>query len=132
MPDPLGCYVVTVKEFCGDDPCIAPGRARRSIAHKSKSELALNADPYILFLLARHGELNVSRIGEEVGQSQPAISHHLNQLKKAGLVEYRRDGKFNFYRLTPDGLNGLIGDLFPDGNEPRLCFGAVEVAFRKG
>lgn len=52
MPDPLGCYVVTVKEFCGDDPCIAPGRARRSIAHKSKSELALNADPYILFLLA--------------------------------------------------------------------------------
>ncbi|HYH63735.1 MAG TPA: metalloregulator ArsR/SmtB family transcription factor, partial [Urbifossiella sp.] len=87
---------------------------------------------HILFLLARHGELNVSRIGEEVGQSQPAVSHHLNQLKKAGLVEYRRDGKFNFYRLLPGGLDGLVADLFPDGAEPRLRFGGVEVVFRKG
>ena len=87
---------------------------------------------HILFLLARHGELHVSRIGEEVGQSQPAVSHHLNQLRKAGLVEYRRDGKFNFYRLLPDGLGGLVAALFPDGAEPRLCFGGVEVVFRKG
>lgn len=108
-----------------------PERSLRDLAELFRG-LADRSRLHILFLLARHGELNVSRIGEEVGQSQPAISHHLNQLKKAGLVEYRRDGKFNFYRLTPDGLNGLIGDLFPDGNEPRLCFGAVEVAFRKG
>lgn len=110
---------------------VVPERALRDLAELFRG-LADRSRLHILFLLARHGELNVSRIGEEVGQSQPAISHHLNQLKKAGLVEYRRDGKFNFYRLTPDGLNGLIGDLFPDGVEPRLCFGAVEVAFRKG
>lgn len=87
---------------------------------------------HILFLLARHGELNVGRIGEEVGQSQPAVSHHLNQLKKAGLIEYRRDGKFNFYRLLPGGLDGLVAALFPDGAEPRLRFGGVEVVFRVG
>jgi DNA-binding transcriptional ArsR family regulator len=87
---------------------------------------------HILFLLARHGELNVSRLGEEVCQSQPAVSHHLNQLKKAGLVEYRRDGKFNFYRLLPDGLSGLVAALFPEGGEPRLHLGGIEVVFRKG
>jgi DNA-binding transcriptional ArsR family regulator len=87
---------------------------------------------HILFLLARHGELNVARIAGEVGRSQPAVSHHLTQLNRAGLVEYRRDGKYHYYRLTPGGLDGLIADLFPDGAEPRLCFGAVEVTFRKG
>ena len=85
---------------------------------------------HILFLLARHGELNVGRIGEEVGQSQPAVSHHLNQLRKAGLIEYRRDGKFNYYRLLPGGLDGLVAALFPDGAEPRLRLGGVEVVFR--
>jgi ArsR family transcriptional regulator len=87
---------------------------------------------HILFLLARHGELCVTRIGEELGQSQPAVSHHLSQLKKAGLIEYRRDGKFNFYRLLPGGLDGLVAGLFPDGADPRLRVGDVEVLFRKG
>lgn len=87
---------------------------------------------HILFLLARHGELNVTRLGDELGQTQPAVSHHLNQLRKAGLIEYRRDGKYNFYRIAPDGLNGLVGELFPNGDEPRLRFGGVEVVFRKG
>ncbi len=108
-----------------------PDRAVRDLSELFRG-LADRSRLHILFLLARHGELNVSRIGAEVGQSQPAVSHHLNQLKKAGLVEYRRDGKFNFYRLVPDGLDGLVADLFPDGGEPRLCFGGVEVVFRKG
>ena len=86
---------------------------------------------HILFLLARRGEMNVGRIGEEVGQSQPAVSHHLNQLRKAGLIEYRRDGKYNYYRLAPAGLDGLVADLFPDGADPRLCLGGVEVVFRR-
>ena len=108
-----------------------PDRAVRALGELFRG-LADRSRLHILFLLARHGELNVSRIGEEVGQSQPAVSHHLNQLKKAGLVEYRRDGKFNYYRLLPGGLDGLVAALFPDGAEPRLRFGGIEVVFRKG
>ena len=104
-------------------------RAVRDLSELFRS-LADRSRLHILFLLARHGELCVSRIGEELGQSQPAVSHHLNQLKKAGLIEYRRDGKFNFYRLLPDGLAGLVAALFPDGAEPRLTLGGVEVVFR--
>jgi ArsR family transcriptional regulator len=85
----------------------------------------------ILFMLAEHGELNVSAIGERLGQSQPAVSHHLTQLKNAGLVEYRREGKFNFYALHPTGLHGLVGCLFPDGSPARLSLGGVEATFKR-
>lgn len=108
-----------------------PDRALRDLSELFRG-LADRSRLHILFLLARDGELNVGRIGEEVGQSQPAVSHHLNQLRKAGLVEYRRDGKFNYYRLLPDGLAGLVAALFPAGAEPRLRFGGVEVVFRRG
>ncbi|MBX9578787.1 MAG: metalloregulator ArsR/SmtB family transcription factor [Gemmataceae bacterium] len=96
----------------------------RSLADRSRLQ--------ILFLLAEHGEMNVTAIGEEIGQSQPAVSHHLNQLKKAGLIDYRRDGKFNFYRLDHEGLEPLVNELFPDPKaDTMLTFGGVEVRFKR-
>lgn len=85
----------------------------------------------ILLMLAENGELNVTAIGDQLGQSQPAVSHHLTQLKSAGLVEYRREGKFNFYALHPTGLHELVDHLFPGGGPPRLSLGGVEVSFRR-
>ena len=87
---------------------------------------------HILFLLSQHGELHVSAICDELGQSQPAVSHHLNQLKKSGLIDYRRAGKFNYYRLSTGGLDELTSELFPEpGAVPKLAFGALEVAFKR-
>jgi ArsR family transcriptional regulator len=87
---------------------------------------------HILFLLARHGEMNVTMIGDELGQSQPAVSHHLSQLKNVGLIECRREGKFNFYRLDPDGLAPLVRRLFPaPGSTPVVDFGGLEVFFKQ-
>jgi ArsR family transcriptional regulator len=63
----------------------------------------------ILLSLAREGELHVSALCERLGQSQPAVSHHLALLRAAGLLESRRDGKHNFYALqsTPSRTPGL-------------------------
>ncbi|MBA4063269.1 MAG: ArsR family transcriptional regulator [Isosphaera sp.] len=107
-----------------------PDRALRGLTDVFKS-LADKSRLYILLLLTRNGEMSVSAIGARLGQSQPAVSHHLNQLKKAGLIDYRRDGKFNFYRIDPAGLDGLIAELFPDGAEPRIGFGGLEVLFKR-
>ncbi len=39
---------------------------------------------------------------------QPAVSHHLKLLHLSGLVEFRREGKHNYYRLESDLVAGLL------------------------
>ncbi len=55
-------------------------------------------------LLLSDKEHNVGGLCEELGgQSQPAVSHHLALLRHGQLIEPRRDGKNNIYRLTERG-----------------------------
>ena len=53
----------------------------------------------LLNLLAA-GEVCVCFFVEVLGTNQPKISRHLAYLRRAGLVEARRDGKWMHYRLT--------------------------------
>ena len=55
----------------------------------------------ILYFLTQRHELNVGSLCELLQQSQPAVSHHLALLRLAGLIEMRREGKHNYYRLQP-------------------------------
>jgi len=58
----------------------------------------------ILHYLMQQKEINVRTICERLGQSQPAVSHHLALLRMAGLIDCRRDGKHNFYHIEPNRL----------------------------
>jgi DNA-binding transcriptional ArsR family regulator len=40
--------------------------------------------------------------------SQPAVSQHLATLKRAGLVNARREGRCVYYRVQPRGMKPLI------------------------
>jgi len=51
-------------------------------------------------------ELCVCNLVEVLGQSQPKISRHLAYLRRAGVVEGRREGKWMHYRITPPRDNG--------------------------
>jgi ArsR family transcriptional regulator len=62
----------------------------------------------ILLLLGCRGEMNVKALGEEIGASQPVVSHHLTLLRLGGLVTYRRDGKHNFYSLASEHVPPLL------------------------
>ena len=86
----------------------------------------------ILMLLAKEGEMNVKAIGEILGQSQPAVSHHLTQLKNAGLVNYRRDGKFNHYAIESSLVAEILGKFFPGSSsaQQKLNFGELELMFK--
>ncbi len=56
----------------------------------------------ILHVLAR-GPIEVGRLAEVIGASQPNVSQHLAVLRNAGIVEAERDGREVRYRLTdPD------------------------------
>jgi ArsR family transcriptional regulator len=56
----------------------------------------------ILHELAR-GPIEVGRLAEAIGASQPNVSQHLATLRAAGLVDAERDGREVRYRLAdPD------------------------------
>jgi ArsR family transcriptional regulator, arsenate/arsenite/antimonite-responsive transcriptional repressor len=66
----------------------------------------------ILFYLTQRDELHVRALCSLLGQSQPAVSHHLALLRVAGLIEPRRSGKHNFYHLLPHRFQELLDTLF--------------------
>lgn len=73
----------------------------------------------ILALLAQHDECHVRALCDVLGQSQPAVSHHLALLRVAGLIECRREGKHNFYRALPERVKVLLDIIFdglPEAN----------------
>lgn len=63
----------------------------KALADKSRAR--------ILKLLEEH-ELCVCQIREVLGLKQSTVSKHLSILKRAGLVEDRRDGTWAFYSLS--------------------------------
>ena len=76
----------------------------------------------ILFYLALspHGELHVTDLCHRLGQSQPAVSHHLALLRVSGLIESRREGKHNFYSVRADHFGELLISLFSStGDMPK-------------
>lgn len=72
----------------------------------------------ILMYLMREGELHVTALCERLGQSQPAVSHHLALLRVAGLIEARRDGKHNFYSIRAKHFHRIMGELFSSITNP--------------
>lgn len=79
--------------------------------------LRIAADPNRLriLMLLRNEELSVAELQEILSMGQSTISTHLGQLKQAGLVEDRRTGKSNLYRMREagalDGAGGLVDNL---------------------
>lgn len=57
--------------------------------------------------LCREGEQTVAALTLSAGVSQPAVSKHLRQLKEAGLVHNRPDGRLTHYRADPRALAPL-------------------------
>ena len=70
--------------------------------------LKIVADPNRLriLLLLKGEELSVAELQEILGMGQSTISTHLSQLKQAELVEDRRTGKSNLYRLSAAPAGG--------------------------
>lgn len=86
----------------------------------------------ILLALAKDGEMHVSALCELLGQSQPAVSHHLTLLRMQDLVAFRRDGKHNFYRVDSTRVCELLEEFFAaSGNgSKQLQFPGFSLAYR--
>lgn len=84
----------------------------------------------ILEVLAT-GELNVGEIEQATGIAQPGLSQQLGVLRKAGLVETRKDAKLVFYRMAPaaiDDLGAALSALYPADAAPAATCAATPAA----
>jgi ArsR family transcriptional regulator, arsenate/arsenite/antimonite-responsive transcriptional repressor len=86
----------------------------------------------ILLTLARQGESHVSALCQMLNQSQPAVSHHLTLLRMAGLVGFRRAGKFNYYRMDSLTLGELLERVFGEaGRASAIKLGDFSLSFTR-
>src|SRR5438270_1597415 len=74
----------------------------KSLAHAHRLEL--------LEQLAQ-GERSVEVLAERAGLSVANTSQHLQQMRRAGVVAARRQGKFVFYTLSDEAVLDLLSAL---------------------
>lgn len=81
--------------------------------------------------LVRDRELPAGEIAAQFDVTRPAISQHIRVLKRAGLLEERREGTRRLYRARPEGLSELrrfLDEFW--GERLRLLKDAVEAEQR--
>lgn len=58
--------------------------------------------------LLRGGDLTAGELADQFDMTKPSISHHLNSLKAAGLVDAERDGQSIVYSLNTSVLQDIM------------------------
>ncbi len=61
--------------------------------------------------LLRGGDLSAGDISDHFDATKPTMSHHLDLLRQAGLVESYRKGQFIMYTLNTSVLNEAVSWL---------------------
>jgi len=64
-----------------------------------------------ILCILKQGSHCVCEIEKHINESQSLISHHLKDLKKAGLIQDEKKGQFVHYELTENGKH-IISSLF--------------------
>jgi len=64
-----------------------------------------------ILLSLQNGKKSVSSIVEELQLSQPLVSHHLKELRRALLVEVERRGPFIYYEMAHPGILDILKAL---------------------
>ena len=75
--------------------------AFKALAHLSRLQ--------VFFCLVRAGkELSVGEIQAEVEILGPTLSHHLDLLRRAGLLESRKEERYVYYSVKRDSVTALV------------------------
>lgn len=122
--DTLGGLLLTVRQDSQGGPADSGAAAAQApeldqVGHQDKlisgraDVVRLLADPLraqIVEILAR-GPACTSHLVADTGAKQPNVSGHLKQLREAGVVHTEPRGRFTFYRLVPEALQGAAWHL---------------------
>ena len=64
-----------------------------------------------MLCLIAHKDLNVTELISATKKDQSAVSFYLSKLRKAGIVETRRDGKNVYYSINEKVFNQLSNSI---------------------
>lgn len=80
------------------------------ILYENSEVIKSLSDPLRLKILhlLKNGELCACHIDSALNKPQSTISHHLSLLKKANLVNWRKEGKWTYYSLSKPDIIELI------------------------
>ncbi len=98
---------------------VASGRMSNDDALQIALRLKALADParvkIVSYLFSSSaGEENSGDLAAVLGLTESTVSHHLTQLRRAGLVVSDRRGMNVFHRVRPDALQALCVALDPN------------------
>ena len=118
MPKTLPVIDTTAPVCCAP---VASGAMSDDDALHIALRLKALADPARVKIVAhlfssRAGEEASGQLAAVLGLTESTVSHHLTQLRKAGLVLSERRGMNVFHRVRPDALQALCAAL-----DPRCC-----------
>ncbi len=113
----------------------------KTVAIASLAALAQESRLDVFRLLVQAGTdgMPAGQIGERLNLPSATLSFHLSQLKHAGLVTFRREGRSLIYMAEYDAMNALLGYLTENccqgdaaGCGIGVCDGAALIATREG
>ena len=115
MPKTLPVVDITAPACCAP---LAAGPMSDDDALRVALRLKALADPArvkIMSLLfsSSAGEQNTGELAAVLGLAEPTVSHHLGQLRNAGLVESDRRGMNVYHRPHRDAMAALCAVLDP-------------------
>ncbi len=86
-----------------------PGNNLSTLAFLAKS--LADENRLRILLCVNQGQKSVSGIVEELNLSQPLVSHHLKELRRALLVKVERRGPFIYYEIADARITKILADL---------------------
>ena len=96
-------------------------------------------DIFRLLVQAGTDGMPAGQIGERLGLPSATLSFHLNQLKHAGLITFRREGRSLIYVAEYDAMNSLLAYLTenccqgdPSACGIAVCDGSTLITAKKG
>jgi ArsR family transcriptional regulator len=75
--------------------------AFKALAHLSRLQI-------VFFLVRARREVAAGEIQIALEIPGPTLSHHLDVLRRAGLVQSRREERFIYYAIRPDTASDLV------------------------
>ena len=102
-----------------EQPAGRPGLLERAAAEQIARNLRAMADPtrvQILSLIveAPAGRRPVTELADELGLTQPTVSHHLRIMADEGLLERVQEGRQAWYSLVPSRAADVFDSVRPD------------------